>query len=53
MGGAILDSCVRFLDEDPWQRLETFAQTVGDNRKIMALMRGATCLPTSLTRMIW
>jgi pyruvate/oxaloacetate carboxyltransferase len=39
-GGAILDSCVRYLDEDPWERLETFAQVVGDNRKIMALLRG-------------
>ncbi|GAP15860.1 pyruvate/oxaloacetate carboxyltransferase [Longilinea arvoryzae] len=39
-GGAILDSCVRFLDEDPWERLETFSGVVGDNRKIMALLRG-------------
>lgn len=39
-GGAILDSCVRFLDEDPWERLEIFSQVVGDNHKIMALLRG-------------
>ena len=23
-GGATFDSCIRFLDEDPWERLRTF-----------------------------
>ena len=39
-GGATLDSCIRFLNEDPWQRLETFADVLGGNEKIQALLRG-------------
>ena len=25
-GGATFDSCIRFLNEDPWERLRKFAQ---------------------------
>ena len=39
-GGATLDSCIRFLNEDPWERLETFAQVLGGGQKIQALLRG-------------
>jgi pyruvate/oxaloacetate carboxyltransferase len=39
-GGAVLDSCIRFLDEDPWERLETFQETLGSGKKIRALLRG-------------
>lgn len=39
-GGATLDSCVRFLDEDPFERLEKFRETLGGSRKIQALLRG-------------
>ena len=39
-GGATLDSCIRFLDEDPWQRLENFRDTLGGTGKIRALLRG-------------
>ncbi|NJP07184.1 MAG: oxaloacetate decarboxylase subunit alpha [Chloroflexaceae bacterium] len=39
-GGATLDSCVRFLNEDPWERLETFCETLGGGHKIRALLRG-------------
>lgn len=39
-GGAVLDSCIRFLDEDPWDRLETFAAKMQDPKKIQALLRG-------------
>ncbi|MBN1486512.1 MAG: oxaloacetate decarboxylase subunit alpha [Anaerolineae bacterium] len=39
-GGATLDSAVRFLDEDPWERLEKFRQVMGGNDKIRALLRG-------------
>ena len=39
-GGATLDSCIRFLNEDPWQRLETFADVLGGKGKIQALLRG-------------
>jgi pyruvate/oxaloacetate carboxyltransferase len=39
-GGATLDSSVRFLDEDPWERLERFRTTLGGSQKIRALLRG-------------
>jgi pyruvate/oxaloacetate carboxyltransferase len=39
-GGAVLDSCIRYLGEDPWERLETFRSALGGGQKIRALMRG-------------
>ena len=39
-GGATLDSCVRYLNEDPWERLTTFRQTLGRSTQIRALLRG-------------
>jgi len=39
-GGAVLDSCIRFLKEDPWDRLELFRKTLPDSVKIRALLRG-------------
>ena len=39
-GGAILDSCVRFLNEDPWERLDKFRATLGSPDKIRVLLRG-------------
>jgi pyruvate/oxaloacetate carboxyltransferase len=40
-GGATLDSAIRFLDEDPFERLEAFRDTLGeDAHKIQALLRG-------------
>jgi len=39
-GGAVLDSAIRFLKEDPWDRLETFRATLGGGEKIRALLRG-------------
>lgn len=39
-GGAVLDSCIRFLNEDPWERLELFQETLGSSKKIRALLRG-------------
>ncbi len=39
-GGAVLDSCIRFLGEDPWERLATFRETLGGGEKIRALLRG-------------
>lgn len=39
-GGATLDSCVRFLNEDPWERLDTFHQTLKSSTYIRALLRG-------------
>ncbi len=39
-GGATLDSCIRFLNEDPWERLVTFKETLGGSEKIRCLLRG-------------
>jgi pyruvate/oxaloacetate carboxyltransferase len=39
-GGAVLDSAIRFLNEDPWERLDTFKQALGGGEKIRALLRG-------------
>ena len=32
-GGATFDSCIRFLDEDPWERLRTRLITIGTTEK--------------------
>lgn len=39
-GGAVPDSCIRFLDENPWERLETVAAHLSNPDKIQALLRG-------------
>ena len=39
-GGATLDSCIRFLNENPWERLEIYADCLGGPAKIQALLRG-------------
>jgi len=39
-GGATLDSCVRFLDEDPWERLDRFYAALGTAEKTRVLLRG-------------
>lgn len=42
-GGATFDSCMRFLDEDPWQRLRTIRSHV-KNTKLQMLLRGQNIL---------
>ena len=42
-GGATFDSCLRYLDEDPWQRLRTIRQHV-KNTKLQMLLRGQNLL---------
>ncbi len=42
-GGATFDACLRFLDEDPWQRLRTIRQKV-KNTKLQMLLRGQNIL---------
>ncbi|MCI6875908.1 MAG: biotin/lipoyl-containing protein [Parabacteroides sp.] len=39
-GGAVPDSVMRYLNENPWTRLETIKQAVGDVSKLTALSRG-------------
>ena len=39
-GGAVPDSIMRFLNEDPWERLESIKAAIGDVSKLTALSRG-------------
>ncbi len=42
-GGATFDSCLRFLNEDPWERLRTIRDKV-KNTKLQMLFRGQNIL---------
>ena len=42
-GGATFDSCLRFLNEDPWERLRTIRKNV-KNTKLQMLFRGQNIL---------
>ena len=42
-GGATFDSCVRFLNEDPWERLRKIKERV-KNTKLQMLLRGQNLL---------
>ena len=42
-GGATFDSCLRFLNEDPWQRLRTIRENC-PNTKLQMLFRGQNML---------
>ena len=42
-GGATFDSCLRFLGEDPWERLRTIRKNV-KNTKLQMLLRGQNLL---------
>jgi methylmalonyl-CoA carboxyltransferase 5S subunit len=42
-GGATYDSCIRFLNEDPWQRVRTFC-TLMPNSQLQMLPRGQCLL---------
>ena len=42
-GGATFDACLRYLDEDPWQRLRTIRAHV-KNTKLQMLLRGQNLL---------
>ncbi|MBR6825163.1 MAG: pyruvate carboxylase subunit B [Oscillospiraceae bacterium] len=42
-GGATFDSCIRFLDEDPWERLAFIRQAM-PNTKLQMLLRGQNLL---------
>jgi len=42
-GGATFDTMIRFLDEDPWERLETLREAL-PHTKLQVLLRGQNCL---------
>ncbi len=42
-GGATFDACIRFLDEDPWERLREIKKRV-KNTKLQMLLRGQNLL---------
>ncbi len=42
-GGATFDSCIRFINEDPWARLRQLKQAL-PNTKVMMLLRGQNLL---------
>ncbi|HMD43394.1 MAG TPA: methylmalonyl-CoA carboxytransferase subunit 5S [Candidatus Acidoferrum sp.] len=42
-GGATFDACIRYLNEDPWERLRTFRQLM-PNSRLQMLLRGQNLL---------
>ncbi len=42
-GGATFDSCIRFLNEDPWERVKALKKAIPDT-KIQMLLRGQNLL---------
>jgi methylmalonyl-CoA carboxyltransferase 5S subunit len=42
-GGATFDACIRFLNEDPWERLRTFRKLL-PNTRLQMLLRGQNLL---------
>src|SRR3974377_821171 len=42
-GGATFDACIRFLNEDPWERLRTFRKLL-PNCRLQMLLRGQNLL---------
>ena len=42
-GGATFDSCLRYLDEDPWERLRSFRKAM-PNTRLQMLLRGQNLL---------
>ncbi len=51
-GGATFDSCLRFLNEDPWERLRNIKAKI-KNTKLQMLLRGQNLLATNLIRTTW
>ena len=48
-GGATFDSCIRFLDEDPWERLRILRKEL-PHQKLQMLFRGQNMLATAPTQ---
>ena len=51
-GGATFDACLRFLDEDPWERLQALRRAM-PNTRLQMLLRGQNLLVTATTRTMW
>ena len=49
-GGATFDSCIRFLNEDPWERLRTFRKLHAEHAACRCCCAGRTCSATATTR---
>ena len=43
-GGATFDSCIRFLNEDPWERLRTFRKLIAEHAPAKCSLRGQNLL---------
>ena len=50
-GGATFDSCLRYLNEDPWERLRNIKAKCPDT-KLQMLLRGQNLLGISTTLMM-
>ena len=50
-GGATFDTCLRFLDEDPWERLDTLKANL--KTPIQMLLRGQNLLGYTTTPTMW
>lgn len=50
-GGATFDSCLRFLNEDPWERLRTIREGA-KNTKLQMLLRGQIYLDIRIIQMM-
>lgn len=51
-GGATFDACVRFLKEDPWERLRKLRNAL-PNTRLQMLLRGQNLLATATTATTW
>src|SRR3954470_16028070 len=47
-GGATFDSCIRFLNEDPWERLRTAAETGMDVFRVFDALNDIRNLTTAI-----
>ena len=53
-GGATFDVCMRFLNEDPWERLRTLKKGLPNTKLQIAAARPEhSGLSATLTRMMW
>ena len=51
-GGATFDACLRFLNEDPWERLRKIRDKA-KNTKLQMLLRDKTCWDINTMPMMW